>query len=183
MLEQARPEHEKVVVVRVPTAAPVFQAKLPQERWLAFLMILPTFYVCYYVSVLLMALLGNVGGAPLACAASVAFIALAVGLVVRRLLTRPEVQLDQQGLRYKTTGLFGSSGTIALDHIRGFTVQVKRRAMDNNEQWHLFVTLGDNKSVLVGKTGKHDEASAIIRGLEETLAQLRLSATNYRVGF
>lgn len=182
LLEQTRPEHEKVVVVRVPTAAPTFQVKLPQERWIAALMVLPTFYLVYYLGILLFALLGDVAGGALACGSVIAIGATSLGLIVRRLLLRPEVSLDASGLRYKTSGIIGSSGTIALDKLRGFTVQVKRRAMDNNEQWHLFATT-DDKPVFIGKTGKHDDATAIIRGLEETLAQLRLHTTNYRVGF
>ncbi|MFO0561264.1 MAG: hypothetical protein U0269_24815 [Polyangiales bacterium] len=182
IIEQARPEHEKVVVVRVPSAAPTYQAKLPQERWLAALMILPMFYVTYYLSIILLTALNGALGGAVACGAVVAVVMTSVVIVVRRLFTRPEVALDSKGLRYKTTGFIGSSGTIALDKLRGFTVQVKRRAMDNNEQWHLFATT-DGKPVFIGKTGKHDEAAAIIRGLEETLAQLRLSSTNYRVGF
>jgi len=169
-------------VVRVPTAAPTFQAKLPQERWIAALMILPTFYLVYYLAILLFGLLGQVADGAIACGAVFAVGLGSVAIIARRLLLRPEVSLDASGLRYKTSGIIGSSGTVPLDKFRGFTVQVKRRAMDNNEQWHLFATT-DGKPVFIGKTGKHDDATAIIRGLEETLAHLRLHTTNYRVGF
>ncbi len=181
MIERALPEHEKAVVVRVPSGAPTFTAKLPQERWIAVLTLVASLYVAYQLSIVL---LGVVAGAGAWWVCPLAGVPLAglVALAVRRLAIRPEVTLDKDGLRVMTPGLFGRSRSFAIESIKGFNTQVVRRTLDNTESWHLRAELSDGRTVLLGKARKSEDASAVLRGLQDTLAMLKGQYGGYRVG-
>ncbi len=180
LVEQALPEHEKAVVVRVPTSAPTFHCKLPIERWVIGATLLPVAYLTYYAFLVLVPLWGAVP--PLTVAAMLAAVVAAVALIVRRLVVRPELHLDGKGLRFMTRVL-GRRRTIALTDLRAFVVQVKRRSLDNRESCHLYASLADGRTVHIGRTRTHEEASAVIRGLEETLAAIRVTTVGYRAAF
>jgi hypothetical protein len=181
LLDHAVPEHEKAVVVRVPTSAPTFQVKLPHERWLACMALVSMLNLSYGSVFVLLALWGS---SSFALVAALVAAALATGaMLVRRLFTEADVSFDATGLRYNSGGLFGRSGTLAAAHVRGFVVQVKRRSLDNRESCHLYASLADGRTVHIGRTRTHEEASAVIRGLEETLAAIRVTTVGYRAAF
>ncbi len=183
LIEQSMPEHEKAVVVRVPAAAPRFHAKLPQERWIALLMIFPMFYATYYLSILMVSIGSGAGLMAAGCGVIVLFVVAMAALTIRRFVMRPELTLDEKGLAFLKPGMLSFARKIGLDQLRGFNARVKRRAIDNAESWQLFATLADGSSMLIGSMRKQEDADAIVRGLEETLAQLRLGAGGYRAAF
>lgn len=180
LMEQALPEHEKAVMVRVPTSAPTFHCKLPIERWVIGATLLPLAYLTYYALFALIALWGAVP--PLTVGAMIAAVLAVFAMIVRRLVVRPELHLDGDGLRFMTR-VVGRRRTIPIAALRGFVVQVKRRSMDNRESCHLYASLTDGRTVHIGRTRTHEEASAVIRGLEETLATIRVATVGYRAAF
>lgn len=180
LIEQTLPEHEKAVVVRVPTSAPTFHCKLPIERWVVGAALLPVAFLTYYALFALIPLWGAVP--PLTVGAMIAAVLAALAMIVRRLVVRPELFLDGDGLRFMTR-VVGRRRTIPIAALRGFTVQVKRRSLDNRESCHLYASLADGRMVHIGRTRTHDEASAVIRGIEETLAAIRVTTVGYRAAF
>jgi hypothetical protein len=179
LLEQALPEHEKAVVVRVPSAAAHFSAKLPQERWIGVAWLIVTLYVGAQIAIYSLPM--AMAGMAWLCPAAALPWGLALLLSLRKVLVRPELSLSEGGLTIRVASLVSTRRTIAIDALRGFTMKLVRRKFDNAESWHLSAQLTDGRSVYLGKTRTANEAAELLSGLETTLALLRSGKHNYRV--
>jgi hypothetical protein len=180
-IEQALPETERAVVVRVPSGEPVFNAALPQERWVGALALALSLYLTVQLGVYLGLMLLAQGEGWICPVLALPLLSM-VGLSVRRLSTRPAIALDRGGLRVRTAGFVSRDRTIAVERVKGFSSRHVRRKFDNAESWHLYVDTSDGRSIFIGKTRNSDEAASVLRGLQDTLATLRWSSAGYRVG-
>jgi hypothetical protein len=180
--EATMPEHEKAIAVRVPTGAPTFEAKLPQERWIGFLLLPAAFYAVYYSFILLSVLLTSQGVAMGVVAALAILVAwFFVAVAVKKVALRPMIKLDAKGLSIAGQRWMFFNKIIPLDKIQSFSSDVRRRKLDNAESWRLNVLLTDGSTHTIGAVKQNEAAAQIVTELEQTLLAIKATNTGYRV--